>query len=515
MVDFLIAESVVAILKVTECLANEDRRKDESCLAVRLLVSARHFTMLRLVRKRKGACLLLVTTLLALTLLLSSQTTVDEQSAKLIASDLSHLNSNRHLDRRKPNSEPEPVVGQLSYLGQVISDSVAWKKPNCSAVINVAFVKTHKAGSSTIANILQRFGISRNLTFALPNMKYRQYGYNYISKAGESFTPEKLIPLKNGSRRGYNILCNHAIYNRSAFRRVMPANTHYISILREPFAQFVSAFEYYGAREVFSKRNKEILTAKNPISSYLQNPYKYEQRVIHFSYWKNKQAEDLGLGWNEFLMADKLSQYLKDLDIDFTLIMIMEYFDESLLLLKRKFCWELKDILYIPKNRNKRKPHRNFTDVDYKRHKSINHLDYALYAHYLKLLDKELQKQDKDFFEELAHFKDLLKKVTHSCNAGTSFYTAGTRWHDDLAISKRDCYLMLMSELKGLDILLENAGAFDKNRGVNRQQIDSAKELRPSSLRLSSGKGLPPGGVQSQLAAHKQKGGEGEGVKAL
>ena len=32
----------------------------------------------------------------------------------------------------------------------------------------------------------------------------------------------------------------------------------------------------------------------------------------------------------------------------FKLVMIREYFDESLILLKRKLCWDLKDIIYYP-----------------------------------------------------------------------------------------------------------------------------------------------------------------------
>ncbi|GFR87101.1 galactose-3-O-sulfotransferase 3 [Elysia marginata] len=382
---------------------------------------------------------------------------------EVIASDLAKLK--QHLDIHPERSDlgSRPVEGQLSYLGQVISDNVTQEMRTCTPVVNIAFVKTHKAGSSTIANILQRFGISRNLSFALPNTKYRSYGYNYISRAGDVLTPSRLLPLKDGSHQGYNILTNHAIYNRTAFRLFMPRDTHYISILREPFSQFVSAFEYYGAKSMFSKRDKSILTAENPISSYLQNPYKFERTLHYFSYVKNKQAEDLGLGWNEYFMPAKLTHYLQTLNDDFTLVMIMEFFDESLLLLKRKLCWDLKDILYIPKNTNKHKPKRNFTETDHKRHEKLSHLDYKLYSFFLKSFKAELQNQGRDFFEELGYFRNILKKVHHSCTTNTAFYTAETRWHEAFHLDKVDCRLMLINELSGFDLLLERAGVLDRS----------------------------------------------------
>jgi len=38
----------------------------------------------------------------------------------------------------------------------------------CNKVVDFAFVKTHKAGSTTLISILQRFGHTHNLLFALP-----------------------------------------------------------------------------------------------------------------------------------------------------------------------------------------------------------------------------------------------------------------------------------------------------------------------------------------------------------
>ena len=50
------------------------------------------------------------------------------------------------------------------------------KNSFCKPINNIVFLKTHKTGSSSIQNILMRFGDSNDLTFALPK-KANYYRY--------------------------------------------------------------------------------------------------------------------------------------------------------------------------------------------------------------------------------------------------------------------------------------------------------------------------------------------------
>lgn len=349
-----------------------------------------------------------------------------------------------------------PLPGQLRFLDHLFPGYVTRPARRCQPVRNVAFVKTHKAGSSTIANILQRYGVTHNLNFALPNTRSHVYAYNYISKPGETLSREKIIPL--GAGQDYNILFNHAIYNRTAFRSIMPANTSYITILREPFQQFVSAFEYYHVERTFAVSNADILNDSNPISTYLAQPVKYERGVSYFSYIRNKQAEDLGMGRAELFSPAKERAYISQMDQDFSLVMIMEYFDESLLLLKRQLCWDIKDVLYIPKNTNKHKPDRNFSSLDLQRHRNISHLDYSLYTHYLAIFARKLSSQGPDFHQELDNFRRILGQVKDSCLLRTSLHVSETKWHGSFEVDQTDCMLMLITELAGLDKLFARVG---------------------------------------------------------
>ncbi|XP_066270853.1 galactosylceramide sulfotransferase-like, partial [Branchiostoma lanceolatum] len=52
-------------------------------------------------------------------------------------------------------------------------------------------------------------------------------------------------------------------------------------------------------------------------------------------------------GWSLcFLRTPPTYMFLTDLEREFTTVMILEYFDESLVLLRRLMCWQIKDILY-------------------------------------------------------------------------------------------------------------------------------------------------------------------------
>ena len=44
-------------------------------------------------------------------------------------------------------------------------------KSKCTPVQSLAFAKTHKAGSTTLQNIILRYGYLRDLTFAIPAWK--------------------------------------------------------------------------------------------------------------------------------------------------------------------------------------------------------------------------------------------------------------------------------------------------------------------------------------------------------
>lgn len=79
----------------------------------------------------------------------------------------------------------------------------------CLPKTHVVFLKTHKTASSTILNILYRYGESRNLTFALPLNKHSQLFYPFL------FASHFVEGVSSRSVREFHIMCNHMRFRKS------------------------------------------------------------------------------------------------------------------------------------------------------------------------------------------------------------------------------------------------------------------------------------------------------------
>ena len=110
------------------------------------------------------------------------------------------------------------------------------ERKQCKPVKNVIFLKTHKTGSSTIINIMQRFAHRNNLTVALPD---KNHFLGWPNLFHESYV------FEHTKNKTYNIICNHAIFHRERMLKIMKSNeTKIVTIVRDPLYQFESAAVY-------------------------------------------------------------------------------------------------------------------------------------------------------------------------------------------------------------------------------------------------------------------------------
>ena len=58
-------------------------------------------------------------------------------------------------------------------------------------------------------------------------------------------------------------------------------------------------------------------------------------------------AFDLGLEHESFSDEEEIAKFIENINNSFELILIAEYFDESLVLMKRMLCWDFEDIIYV------------------------------------------------------------------------------------------------------------------------------------------------------------------------
>ncbi|XP_062578156.1 galactose-3-O-sulfotransferase 2-like [Saccostrea cucullata] len=318
----------------------------------------------------------------------------------------------------------------------------------------IVFLKTHKTGGSTIVNILQRFGERHNLSIALPKKTYGELRYNYFGDVGETLTRDHIFdPHGNTS---FNILCNHVIYNRTAFRKIFKRKTFYFTILREPLSNFLSAINYYGLTDGYIRKmlNENI---SRPITNFFKNPRRYEPYNLYHSFTNNRQLLDLGFSPREN-PRDLISikTFIKAINNDFHFVMIMEYFDQSLILIKRILRWTFKDILYMRQNKGRGMLATNITEEEKQKVYQWNRGDLMLYSFFLEKLKDKIKAEGQSLEKEVLTFKDILQKVWEFCEQDEQvlpFTVRKTPWDSGFVLTYQECTFLRLNELQYLERL--------------------------------------------------------------
>ncbi|XP_046565636.1 galactosylceramide sulfotransferase-like [Haliotis rubra] len=324
------------------------------------------------------------------------------------------------------------------------------KQPIAEEVVNnvtvpevhhVVFLKVHKAASSTVMNIFMRFGISRNLSVMVPKT------LNVFSQSTYLHQNQFLHYSPDGL---YDILCCHVVYRKTSIAPYFPADTRYIGIVREPFQQFMSAFFYYKHLSYLKK-----IPGDNPVATYLQDPLKFEPDHALSSYTNNRMSFDFGYPYREFNNTPRMHDYVDQLVSELDFVIVVEYFDESLLMLKQLLGWTLKDILYIPRKYGARHNTPTFTREDRERHKQWARLDYILYERFLNIFLEKLYQKGKSFYEELKAFKNLRAQMEHFCTTTKNkvLSVPGSMWNKHFTVSRNDCDLMQMNAVPLINLV--------------------------------------------------------------
>jgi galactosylceramide sulfotransferase/galactose-3-O-sulfotransferase 3 len=321
---------------------------------------------------------------------------------------------------------------------------------------NVVYIKMIKCGSTTLNTIFHRYGYTRNLSFVLP-VKNRIYlGWPYGIKEG--FYRPML-------KREFNILCEHAVYDRKAMAAVMPKGSVYITSLREPYSQFKSMYNYYKVGKIstggegFAGFDKFMKNIERYDEIYKSGAQRKERYCIPdgFSMTKNLMSFTLGFplgyppGTRDITGHRTLAYNLIKRTVEqFDLILIIEYFHESLVLLKRLMRWTTKDILYKSANVLKYE-HKHDNSLEYRHvYRLWSELDFILYDYANTTFWQNISKTGHDFYGEVADFVATKNKVQSFCltDDKRDFLSFGrTSWNDGFIFTRYDCSLLLDEDL--------------------------------------------------------------------
>ena len=277
------------------------------------------------------------------------------------------------------------------------------KEGKCFPVHHILFLKTHKTGSSTMANIFFRYGDSRNLTFVLSPSTLLGWPHKF----------HITHPLRLFSKVP-NILCSHARFNKKPMNWLFPRETSkYVTILRNPVDNFESVFN-------FAQLGKQFGFGDNldALEKFLTKGIDYDSThkglMTHLS--RNPMMFDLGLSPKFYQNLTAVKKYIRFLNKEFDLVMIMDYFDESLVLMKRLLCWELEDILYVKLNaRLDKEIAKDLSKTVQENIKRWNMADVLLFDHFNATFWRKVKMEGPSFDDDLAAFRRKKENIKSLC----------------------------------------------------------------------------------------------------
>ena len=210
---------------------------------------------------------------------------------------------------------------------------------------------------------------------------------SYPHKEIEHLLPPDPVSLTDGK---YDIFSEHSVYNENALLKKLHSDTVNIAIVREPMSHLRSAFAFYNLNnKIYSLRR-----SSDPVADFLKKPMiystEYQSRALEVT--RNRVAMEFGYNSD----VHDLQKYLLYIESKF-LVLVFEHLSESLIVMKRKLCWSMKDILHFQMRKKKydHKPVMNKRLVNL--HKAWSPLDYVFYDHFNKVMDRTISEQDKDF----------------------------------------------------------------------------------------------------------------------
>lgn len=311
------------------------------------------------------------------------------------------------------------------------------------------FLKVHRSGSSTVQNVLFRFAVRHDLAVWLPQGSKEHFSEDHLAwweSAGALPPPE----------HRYDIAFNHMVYNPTIVSLYMKPNISRVAILREPFYRFLSSFHYY--RNSFRLEYLARIPGSVPIYTYLGNQQQWEHTNPMKSQTNNRMSLDFGLDANALRNETAIRALIDRLEIQFSLVMIMEMFDESMVLLKRTLRWQTRDILYTQRN-SMHMPFQNaFSESQVENFAKNQIADYMLYRHFHALLVKKIEVIGQEFQEEVTIFKGQVKRLREWClkATGHSLIFEATPWNERFEVKISECLMMALDE-RGMMSLLRHA----------------------------------------------------------
>ncbi|XP_029353089.1 galactose-3-O-sulfotransferase 2-like [Echeneis naucrates] len=198
--------------------------------------------------------------------------------------------------------------------------------------------------------------------------------------------------------------------------KVMPEDTFYFSIIRHPVTMMESGFNYFNELPAFFNSRS--------LEDFLDNTNNFKDSAPWSFVAHNNLAFDFGFDHNVTADAedheDKAKRAVAAIERDFHLMLVSEYFDESMILLKHVLCWSLEDVVSFKLNSRSNRTRHQISPNTAEKIKRWNALDWSLYLHFNATL---WQKVDsvvgrEQMKSEVSQLRELQVKLANTCLKG-------------------------------------------------------------------------------------------------
>lgn len=261
----------------------------------------------------------------------------------------------------------------------------------------IIFLHIHKTGGLTLQRILRQ-------KYA-PDIAQRGYGFLkniWSSNDHEIYSDlESCLKARKTEDRYFAGHINFGVHE------LLPKPYTYITILREPISRLISLY-FYSVKETNSYYHS-VAKKYSGLEDFLlhSNLLELDNGQLRFIYGGSKDHFIDRTPFGQCTEA-MLEQAKKNIEESFSLVGIMEKYDESMLLLKQILNWN--SCFYI--RRNTSKSDNSYKSIDPKILNELvtrNSLDIQLYKFAKDRLEKKIQTQSFAFEEDLYQFKKMNK----------------------------------------------------------------------------------------------------------
>lgn len=175
-----------------------------------------------------------------------------------------------------------------------------------------------------------------------------------------------------------------------------------------------SIFIYYRSIPAFHNTHS--------LDDFLDNSWRsYNSSVTNNHYAHNILAFDFG--FDNSIAADtkdleeRASVAIASIKKDFHLILISEYFDESMILLKHALCWTLEDVVFFKLNSRNEQTRRPLLPSTAEKIKKWNALDWMIYLHFNTTFWHKVHSLvgQEEMKREVAELRELQAKLATTC----------------------------------------------------------------------------------------------------